>query len=179
MKRSRNAVTLVVESALVGMALWASVGMLPAAMAADTKLTAEVATQGPVKVEGAWIRATVKGQQGTGGFMDITAPKAMTLLGFETPAAKHAELHEMAMDGNVMRMRAVTALPLPAGTTVSFKPGSYHLMLTDLPRPLSNGDSVPLTLLLKAEDGKTMRQTISVPVKAPQMAHPHEMHSDH
>ena len=53
-------------------------------------------------------------------------------MGFETKAAKHAELHEMAMDGDVMRMRAIDALPLPAGVTVSLKPGAHHLMLMDL-----------------------------------------------
>lgn len=134
-----------------------------------------------VQVANAWIRATVKGQQATGGFMDLTSAQAATLVGFETTAAKHAELHEMAMDGDVMRMRAIEALPLPAGVTVSLKPGAHHLMLTDLKRPLVEGESVALTLLIKDEDGKLRKQTVKVEVKSPQMVPtprmPHQHHA--
>jgi copper(I)-binding protein len=137
--------------------------------------------QGSVQVSNAWIRATVKGQQATGGFMDLTSVQSATLLGFETKLSKHAELHEMVMDGDVMRMRAIEALPLPAGVTVSLKPGAHHLMLTDLKRPLVEGESVALTLLIKGEDGKVRKQTVSVAVKAPQMVPtprtPHQHHA--
>ncbi|MBP7484191.1 MAG: copper chaperone PCu(A)C [Aquabacterium sp.] len=139
------------------------------------------AAQGSVQVSNAWIRATVKGQQATGGFMDLTSVQSATLLGFETKLSKHAELHEMVMDGDVMRMRAIEALPLPAGVTVSLKPGAHHLMLTDLKRPLVEGESVALTLLIKGEDGKVRKQTVSVAVKAPQMVPtprtPHQHHA--
>ena len=111
--------------------------------------------------------------------MDLTSSQALTLVGFETQVAKHAELHEMAMEGDVMRMRAIDALPLPAGTTVSLKPGAHHLMLTDLKRPLSEGESVSVTLLLKGDDGKVRKQVVSVPVKTMRMAHPHSDHEQH
>lgn len=149
------------------------------ALAATTAATE--AASSSVQVTNAWIRATVKGQQATGGFMDLTSVQAATLTGFETKVAKHAELHEMAMDGDVMRMRAVDALPLPAGVTVSLKPGAHHLMLTDLKRPLVEGESVALTLLIKGEDGKVRKQKVSVEVKAPQMVptprSPHQHHA--
>lgn len=149
--------------------------------AADTAapVTASAARQGWVQVEAAWIRASVKGQQATGGFMDLTSSQPLTLVGFETKVAKHAELHEMAMEGDVMRMRALHALPLPAGVTVSLKPGAHHLMLTDLKQPLKEGQSVSLTLLLKSPDGKVRKQVVSVPVKAPMLAQPHSPHEHH
>ena len=71
-----------------------------------------------VKVDGAWARATVQGQQGTGAFMNITAAQGTRLVGVSTPVAGVAEVHEMKMDGDVMKMRAVPALELPAGKTV-------------------------------------------------------------
>ncbi|MDE2594864.1 MAG: copper chaperone PCu(A)C [Burkholderiales bacterium] len=163
----------------------AAVGLLAASLAVHAAAPAPavsasaVAKQGLVQVEGAWIRATVKGQSATGGFMDLTSSQALTLVGFETNVAKHAELHEMAMEGDVMRMRALDALPLPAGATVSLKPGAHHLMLTDLKRPLSEGETVSLTLLLKGADGQVRKQTVSVPVKAMHMAHPHSDHEQH
>src|SRR5260221_6272320 len=77
----------------------------------------------------AWVRGTVPGQKGTGAFMQLKSPADMTLVGVASPAAKVAEIHEMAKDGNVMRMRAVDKLALPAGKSVDLKPGGYHLML--------------------------------------------------
>ncbi len=140
-------------------------------------VTAQSAAQAPaVQVDGAWVRATVKGQQATGGFMDLTSPQAVTLVGFESKVAKRAELHEMVMDGDVMRMRAIDNLALPAGTKVSLKPGGHHLMLVDLKQSLSDGSVIPVTLLIKGADGKVTKQTVQVPVRAQQMAHPHGEH---
>ena len=160
--------------------LAAAMGVWGGAAQAATVAATEAASSS-VQVANAWIRATVKGQQATGGFMDLTSTQAVSLVGFETKAAKHAELHEMAMDGDVMRMRAIDALPLPAGVTVSLKPGAHHLMLMDLKRPLVAGDSVSLTLLIKGADGKVRKQEVAVPVSAPQMVptprSPHQHHA--
>ena len=82
-----------------------------------------------VKVEGAWARATVQGQKGTGAFMKLTAPEGAKLVGATSPAAGVTEVHEMKMEGDVMKMRAMPVLDLPAGKTVELKPGGYHIML--------------------------------------------------
>lgn len=120
-----------------------------------------------VDVQGAWVRATVPGQSGTGGFMSLRSPTAaLQLVGFSTPVAGTAELHEMAMDGNVMRMRPVDGLDLPAGQTVELKPGGHHLMLMALKRPLTAGSTVPLVLRFKTPDGKLLEQKVAVPVRA-------------
>jgi copper(I)-binding protein len=69
------------------------------------------------------------------------------------------EIHEMAMDGNVMKMRAVPSLDLPAGKAVDLKPGGYHVMLMDLKKPLTAGDTVPITLVVESAG---QRETVEV-----------------
>ena len=117
-----------------------------------------------VKVEGAWARATVQGQKGTGAFMNLTAKESTRLVGISSPAAGVAEVHEMKMEGDVMKMRAVPSLDLPAGQTVSLKPGSYHVMLMDLKAPLALGSTVPLTLRFKDTKGFESKLDLVLPV---------------
>ncbi|MDR1968140.1 MAG: copper chaperone PCu(A)C [Burkholderiaceae bacterium] len=127
-----------------------------------------------VKVEGAWARATVPGQQASGAFMTLTAPEGARLVGARSPAASVAEVHEMALQGDVMKMRAVTVLDLPAGQPVELKPGGYHVMLMELKAPLAPGSSVPLTLLLRDANGAEFRQDVQLPVRAAPPADPHK-----
>ena len=137
-----------------------------------------------VQVEGAWARASVQGQKGTGAFMRLTAKDGARLVRAESPAAGVAEVHEMKMDGDVMKMRAMPALDLPAGKTVELKPGSYHIMLLDLKQPVAQGSTVPLTLVFEAKDGQRTTQELQAPVRAvsataaPAMGHgkPHGGH---
>lgn len=133
-----------------------------------------------VEVEGAWVRATVPGQQGTGGFMRLKAQEPLTLVGVRSPAAGVSEVHEMKMEGDVMRMRAISALPLPAGKTVELKSGGYHLMLQQLKAPLLKGSEVPVTLEFKDAKGELSRLHLQLPVAvsapagaAPAAAHGH------
>lgn len=109
-----------------------------------------------VRIDNAWARATVQGQKATGAFMKITAPQATRLVGVSTPVAGVAEVHEMKMDGGVMKMRAMPALELPANQTVELKPGGYHLMLIKPKRPLAEGQSVTLTLRFRKAGERTV-----------------------
>lgn len=118
-----------------------------------------------VQVSQAWIRPTVKGQMGTGGFMTLTSAKGAKLLGFSTPVAQSSQLHEMSMQGDVMQMREVSYLDLPAGKAVSLKPGGYHLMLMDLKKTLNKGDLVPLQLKVQGADGQTVQLSVKVRVR--------------
>lgn len=122
--------------------------------------------QSAVKVEDAWVRGTVAQQKASGAFMRLTAPAPMKLVSVSSPVAGVVEIHEMAMDKDVMRMRAVPGLALPAGKTTELKPGGYHVMLMDLKQQLKAGDTVPLTLVF--EDAAQVRssQTIEAPVRA-------------
>jgi len=123
-------------------------------------LAAAAAAHGQVEVRAAWVRGTVDGQTTAGAYMQLTSDRRASLLGAESPAARSAEIHEMKMDGNVMRMRAVPRLELPPGKTVELKPGGYHMMLVDLKRPLKKGDLVPIRLKVELSD-KTIK-TIQV-----------------
>ncbi len=123
----------------------------------------------PATVEGAWARATVAGQKASGAFMRITASEPLQLLRAETPMAGHAEVHEMKMDGSVMRMRALPQLDLPVGQTVELSPGGHHIMLMDLKAPLTKDTQLPLTLVFKDAKGAEQRMQLQLPVatKAP------------
>lgn len=117
-----------------------------------------------VQVEGAWARPTVPGQQGGGGYLSITSAQADRLVGGSTPVATRFELHTMAMKGDVMEMRQVEAIDLPAGRKVEFKPGGLHVMFIGLKQPLALGSKVPVTLKLeKAGELKVEFEVMSRP----------------
>jgi copper(I)-binding protein len=102
---------------------------------------------GSIKVENAYTRATVPGQQVAGGFMKIENKGAADqLISASSPVSGEVQLHEMAMDGNVMKMRQVKEVVVPAGATVELKPGGLHLMFMNIKAPLTAGDTVPVKL---------------------------------
>jgi copper(I)-binding protein len=126
-----------------------------------------------VEVKDAWVRATVSGQKATGAFMKITAKEGAKLIASSSPAAGVTEVHEMKMDGGVMKMRAVEGgLDLPAGKAVELKPGGYHVMLIDLVKPLEKGATVPVTLTVVGKDGKKSTLEVKAEVRAPGGAPP-------
>ena len=118
-----------------------------------------------VSVSQAWVRGTVQGQKATGAFMQLKSADGATLVAAETPVAGVVEIHEMKMDNNVMKMRAVPKLDLPAGQTVDLKPGGYHVMLMDLKQPLKTGDSVPIKLKFQGKDGKPQEVEVKAEVR--------------
>ena len=117
-------------------------------------------------VKDAWVRGTVAQQKATGAFMQITSAQGGKLVSVQTPVAGIAEIHEMKMNGDVMKMNAVPSLDLPAGRMVELKPGGYHLMMMDLKQTLKAGDSVPFTLVIEAKDGQRETLQVKVPVRA-------------
>ncbi|MEO7549376.1 MAG: copper chaperone PCu(A)C [Ramlibacter sp.] len=119
-----------------------------------------------VRVDGAWARASVQGQTGTGAFMALTARDNLKLVAVASPAAGVAEVHEMKVEGDVMRMRAIDALDLPAGKTVELRPGGYHVMLLDLKAPLKKDTVIPLTLVFRDAKGAESRMELQLPVSA-------------
>ena len=119
-----------------------------------------------VTVSGAWARATMPGQPVSGAYFDIVSAEGGALVGASSPAAGVVEVHQMQLDGGVMKIRAMPRLPLPAGKTVSLKPGGYHVMLMDLKAPLAKGTAVPLTLVFKNAQGVESQLQLEVPVSA-------------
>ena len=116
-----------------------------------------------VQVKDPWVRATVPQQTATGAFMQISSPTGARVVSVSSPVAGVAELHHMTMENDVMKMRAVPAIEVPAGKAVELKPGGYHVMMMNLKGQMKEGDMVPLTLVVEGKDGK--RQTLEV--KAP------------
>ena len=115
-----------------------------------------------VTVTDPWIRGTVPQQMATGAFMQLKSAKDVKLVEARSPIAGVVEIHEMKLENNVMRMRAVPELDLPAGRTVELKPGGYHVMLMDLKQQMKEGEVVPVTLVVESA-GK--RETIEVKAK--------------
>jgi len=136
-----------------------------AVAALSFSMASAYAQVGQVTVSDAWARGTVPGQSATGIFMTLQAPRATTLVGVSTPAAANAEVHEMKLEGTLMKMRALpSGLPLPANQPVQLKPGGYHIMLSDLKTPLKKGDTVPVTLRFESADHKMSEQQVQIPV---------------
>ena len=155
---------------------------LPAALAAGLSVMASGAFAQAVDVQNAWARATVQGQKATGAFMTLTAPAASKLVSVSSPVAGVAEVHEMKMEGDVMKMRALSGgLDLPAGKAVELRPGSYHIMMMDLRLPLQKDTTIPLTLVFKDAKGVETKKELKVPVSqvAPTGAAPAAAHGEH
>jgi copper(I)-binding protein len=123
-----------------------------------------LAAQAQVQVGDPWVRATVAPQKATGAFMQLTSAKPAKVVAASSPVAEMVEIHEMKMEDGVMKMRAVDALPLPAGQAVALKPGSYHVMLMGLKQPIKVGETVPLTLTIEGDDKQ--RSTVEVKAQA-------------
>jgi periplasmic copper chaperone A len=133
--------------------------VLPAALAFPAY--AQETHAGDLTVQQPWTRAA--GQGGTGGgFLSISnrGAAADRLLSASSPAARATELHTMIRDGDVMRMRPVASIEIPAGGTVALRPGGLHLMLIGLANPLREGEAVPVTL--RFERAGPVQVTLSV-----------------
>lgn len=133
---------------------------------ATAAVVAQAQPAAPVAVDGAWARTALQGQPSSAAYMTLIAREPLTLLGASSPAAAVVELHEMKLEGDVMKMRAVDTLELPVGKAVELKPGGYHFMLMDLRAQFKPGLAVPLTLRLRDAKGAERTLVVSVPVAA-------------
>jgi len=124
---------------------------------------AQEAKVGSIKVEQAYTRSTVPGQMAAGGFMKIENKGAADqLVSASSPVAGEVQLHDMAMEGNVMKMRQVKDITVPAGGAVELKPGGLHLMFMNIKAPLTAGESVPV----KLKFAKAGEVEVKMPVNA-------------
>lgn len=128
-------------------------------------LAAHAQRSADIDVKLAWARPTVAGQMGTGAFMHLTSKEGARLLGASSDVAGVVEIHEMAMEGNVMRMRPIRSLDLPPGSIVELKPGGHHMMLMDLKRPLATGEKIKVELRLETRDKKLVTQPVEIEVR--------------
>ena len=120
-----------------------------------------------VSVSEPWVRGTVARQQATGAFMQLTATENSRLVAARSAVAGVVEIHEMAMEKDIMRMRArPNGLDLPAGKTGELKPGGFHVMLMDLKQQIRGGEVVPLTLIIEGRDKKQTQIEVKATVRA-------------
>lgn len=137
---------------------------------------AAISAQAQVTVKDAWVRSTVSQQKVTGAFMQLTSAQDVRLIEVRSSAAATVELHKMEMVDNVMKMRAVPALDLPAGKAVELNPGGYHVMLIDLKSQVKEGDLIPLTLVVEGKDKKRTMIEIKATAKPLNQAASSAMH---
>jgi copper(I)-binding protein len=151
-----------------------------AALAALVSAAFVLPAHAQVTVKDPWVRATVAQQKATGAFMQITSVQDARLVEAKSPIAGVVEIHEMAMEKDVMKMRALPkGLELPAGKTVELKSGGYHVMLMDLKQQMKEGDTVSMTLVVEGKDKKRSNVEIKAPVKPLTAAAPKMDHSQH
>ncbi len=152
-----------------------AVAALGAALFAPGLFAHEVDTP-TLKISHPWARPTVPGQNGGGGFLAIEnkSKQPERLLGGSSPAGR-VELHQMSMEGSIMRMREIEGIDLPPGAKVELTAGGLHIMLMDLKAPLKLGDKLPLTLRFKNAGEVKVEMWVEIP-KAGAAADPHKHH---
>ncbi|SHJ04804.1 copper chaperone PCu(A)C [Wenxinia saemankumensis] len=144
---------------------------IPAALAALLALSPALLSAQEIAVTAPFARATLPNQPVAGGFLTLQnhGDAADTLIAATSPAAGRVEIHEMAMEGDVMRMRELPdGLRIPAGKSVVLEPGGYHLMFFELAAPFVAGAEVEVELTFAGGDA----QTIMLPVLAPDAVPP-------
>ena len=140
-----------------------TLALLVVALGFSFSVQAQEARVGSIKIEKAYTRSTVPGQMAAGGFMKIENKGAADqLVSASSPVAGEVQLHEMAMDGNVMKMRQVKDIVVPSGGEVELKPGGLHLMFMNIKAPLTAGETVPV----KLKFAKAGEVEVKMPVNA-------------
>jgi copper(I)-binding protein len=99
------------------------------------------------QVTAAWSRPAAQGTT-AGGFMTLANPGAKpdALVAVESPMAKRVQIHQSMVHNGMAMMQAAAQVPVPAGGSVTFAPGGYHLMFLQVTRALNVGDTLPATL---------------------------------
>ncbi|WP_386683593.1 copper chaperone PCu(A)C [Loktanella sp. R86503] len=132
----------------------------------------ETYTLGDLTITGAFTRATLPNAPVAGGFLTVTNAGTVddTLIAAASTISGDTQIHEMAMQGDVMKMRELSeGLPIPAGETVTLQPGGYHLMFMDLNYPLIEGEAIAVTLTF--ENAGQIDVVLPVGATAAKMAH--------
>jgi periplasmic copper chaperone A len=129
---------------------------------------------GGVEISAAWAAPTPGGVDVSAGYLTIANSTAENdrLVAAASPRAERVEIHEMAMDGAVMRMRRAEALDIPAGEQVALAPGGLHLMFFGVTQPFAEGEEIPVTLTFE----RAGAVDVTLPVqRGPDAAPAHEM----
>lgn len=153
------------------MKLWiaAAIALVAAACGAPSENHQAAAQQpGRLTIEAAWAAPTPAGVDVSAGYLTI-ANRSSTddrLLSATSPRAERVEVHEMTMDGGVMRMRPLNGLAAPAGQAVALGPGGTHLMFYGVSEPFAEGQTIPVQLTF--ETAGVINAELRVSRRAPQ-----------
>jgi len=156
----------------------ASTLVAAAATGAPGAAAAQVVTIGNLEISGGFSRATLPNAPVGGGYVTITnkGSEADRLVGAASPVAGVTQIHEMKMEGDLMKMNEVPdGVEIPPGATVTLKPGGLHIMFMQLTGPLVEGTSIPLTLTFE----KAGSVEVQLSVESPAAKGPAEDHSAH
>jgi hypothetical protein len=142
------------------------------ALAAVAAFSFASAAHAAPQVSAAWSRPAAQGTTGA-GFMTLTNPggPADALVAVQSPLATSVMIHQSTMSGGISSMKMVDRVPVPAGGSVAFAPGGYHLMFMDLTKALKVGDTLPATLLFAS--GAKVKASFVVGLAPPVAAHAH------
>lgn len=135
------------RAAVAALALAGGVGLIAPSVQAQSAAGAPATKAGSLTIQAPWARATVPGAAVGGGFFVLeNSGGEDRLVGASSPVSAKVELHTMSMENNVMKMREVPAIDVPAGKRVELRPGGLHIMFIDLKEPLKAGESFPVKL---------------------------------
>lgn len=138
-------------------------------------LLASLPVHAQVQIEKPWMRATPPGAKIAAGYMTLRNSSASPerLVGASSPAGARVEMHVTIKDGEILRMREVKALEVPAKGVLELKPAGTHLMVVDIKQPLKAGDRIPVTLRFEHSKEIAVEFEVSPLTGAPPNHHPH------
>ncbi len=152
----------------------------PAAGHGDHAMPSSAVVVGDLEITAAFARATLPNAPVAGGYLTIVnhGTSDDTLIAATSPAAGETQLHEMKMEGDVMKMAELpSGIAIPAGATVTLAPGGLHMMFLQLTGPLVEGATVPVTLTFAQAGDVTVELAIGgIAARSPDggMTHGHD-----
>ena len=120
-----------------------------------------------LEVKDPWTRDTVGSVANAAVFMTINSPTADRLISASTPVARKTDLMTMGRGGNVMEMKYLQGIDVPANKPVSLDPGALHVWLAQLNQPLKAGETFPLDLKFEKAGDRRVNVTVIKPADAP------------
>jgi copper(I)-binding protein len=155
-----------IATSVAALALSLSACQREAATTAKTTAKTDGGATASVEIRDAWCRPTPNGAQAAACYLTLEATGANRVTGVATPLAASAAIHDMTMEGGVMRMSEMAdGLPLEAGKPMVLAPGGKHVMLMGLTGPLVAGVSAPLTLTFSATPAMTVQAAVRQPTE--------------
>lgn len=135
------------------------------AFPAESSLAGEPVRVGTIRLEAAWARASIGTSRPAAAYLTIVneGQGADRLLAVQTPLAARAEIHQTVSEGEVVKMKPVGTVEVPAGATLELKPGGLHIMLMGLHEPLKKGAAFSLTLVFEKNGSGTIEARIAGP----------------